>query len=1300
MLFDELLVGEGSSHPMWIPLHVHSQYSILDAIASVQAIAQKAAALGLGAVALTDHGNLFGAIDFYKACYAVGVKPIIGCEFYVAPHSRHTKEKESGWRTSYHLTLLAKNEIGYHNLCKLSSLGYLEGFYYHPRIDQQLLELHHEGIICLSGCLSSRVAREVLQGTADTLLAQVQWYHQLFGDDYYFELQRHTMSEIALEQDGFFSEPWRLQRYQESSSQQEKVNQALIALSKQLSIPLVATNDSHYIERHEWRSHEIFLNIQSGEPCEIWEKDSLGQPKFRLPNPKRMTYPSNEHYFKSAEQMAELFADLPEALQTSCDIAAKCELSFDFKARHYPVYLPPALQHAQNYTKEEQQAASTQYLWQLCEEGISRRYTSERLAKIQQIFPEQEPMQVVRERLNYEMGVIIPKGMGDYLLIVWDFIHWAKSQGIPMGPGRGSGAGSIVLYLIGVTDIEPLRFHLFFERFINPERPSYPDIDVDICMDRRQDVIHYTLKKYGHDKVAQIITFQTMKARMAIKDVGRVLSVPLAKVNSICKLVPEDLNITIEKALEKDAELRQLVADDEEVQRVIAIARQLEGSIRGTGIHAAGLIIAGEPLMELIPICNAKDSTIPATQYSMKPIELVGMLKIDFLGLTTLTAIQHCVADVAATTGNTIDWINLPLDDSATFALLNQGKTMGVFQLESPGMQELARQLHLDCFEEIIAVGALYRPGPMDMIPSFIQRKHGVEPIDYDHPWMKQILAETYGIMVYQEQVMQIASKLAGYSLGEGDVLRRAMGKKDQAEMGRQREKFRLGALQNNIEPAISMAIFDKMEKFASYGFNKSHAAAYGYLSYVTAYLKANYAREWMAALMTCAKDDLTKVAKFMREAKEMHIAILPPDVNEAGKAFVATFQGIRFAMHGIKGVGEAVVDAVIEERQRGGPFLSLYNFFKRVDIKRVGKKSVEQLIDAGCFDFTGWSRDALANSVEAMFASVSKEQKEQAKGFLSLFDMIGESEEKRFQNPPPVPQPRTALALLVREKELLGLFLTGHPLASYHEVLQRLSCVPLDQIEQMAEGTLLRAAFILETVDVRLSQKTQKKFAITRISDGFTSFELPIWPDLFEEKQPLLHENQLLYAILQVELYEGQQRLSCRWLDDLTRADEAMIVACDSAFDRLKFHAAMRAGLRAGPRAGARGGGQYNQRAQAKEKDQDKERDSPAPAATAAVPKSLESYPAVNPQKTMSHQIIRIDLDADLLRMSHILRLKELFALHSGAVAVHLRFFSKQALFATLHVDSRLTVQLGEPLLAALQQLGSAIRSIHHPDS
>ncbi|MFN0064646.1 MAG: DNA polymerase III subunit alpha [Chlamydiales bacterium] len=1225
---------------MWIPLHVHSQYSILDAAASVEGIAKKAKEFGIESVALTDHGNMHGAIDFYKACLKYEVRPILGCELYIAPQSRFEKKRVGpGVRNAFHLVLLAKNDVGYHNLCVLSSKGFLEGFYYSPRIDKELLAEYAEGLVCLSACLSGQVADAALR-SEEALEEEIRWHHDLFGDDYYLELQRHKMDDSQVAQLG---ETWLKQYYEEFIGKQERVNQILIEQSQKRGIPLVATNDSHYIEQEDWQAHEILLNIQSGEPVEIWEKDNHGNPTFRVPNPKRRVYASHELYFKSPAQMTELFKDISEAVSNTVLVANKCCVEIDFKTKHYPVYVPPHLE-GKKFSTETRLQESERYLRKLCEEGIPKRYTPARLAKVEETYPDKDPMDVVRERLEHEFQNIAKMGMCDYLLIVWDFINWAKSQGIPVGPGRGSGAGSIVLYLIEITDIEPLRFHLFFERFINPERISYPDIDVDICMSQRSKVIDYTVGKYGKDNVAQIITFGTMKAKMTIKDVGRVLSIPLSKVNHIAKFVPEDPNMTLEKALDIDVDLYNLYTNDPDAKRIIDLGKRLEGSIRNTGIHAAGLIISGEPLTDHIPVCLAKDSEMAATQYSMKPVEAVGMLKIDFLGLKTLTSIQICVDAVFEKTGKRIDWVNLDLEDRATYQLLCQGKTLGVFQMESGGMQELARHLQPDKFEEIMAIGALYRPGPMDMIPSFIARKHGKEPIDSDHPLMEPILAETYGIMVYQEQVMQISQVLALYSLGEGDVLRKAMGKKDAEQMSKEREKFRAGCLKNGIEEGTAKAIFDKMEKFASYGFNKSHAAAYGFLTYITAFLKANYPKEWMAALMTCDCDDVSKVAKFIRECQAMDIPILPPDVNEAGKEFVATEKGIRFAMTGIKGVGEGVVEAILEERKKRGPFLSFHNFFERIEVKRVGKKAIECLVDAGSFDYTQWGRDALRLSIEEMHSKATKEQKEKETGVMTLFSLMGQERESRFEKPPTVTKPTPKGEILTREKELLGFFLTGHPMDSYRNVMERLSCMPLSDIDSFEHNSVIRAAFIVESVQVRISQKKQQKFAILRISDGMEGYELPIWSDLYAQKYALLEENQLLYAVLQIDRREENVRLSCRWLADLTKVDEAMIEECDHAFDRAKLQIART------------------------EFVSQKKRESP---------------------KEEKMETLILQMDAQKARLSQVLELKKLLLEYAGDQPVDLVFYVQGSYYSKLLFNIPTKVQRSATLEKKLKQLG-----------
>ena len=833
------------------------------------------------------------------------------------------------------------------------------------------------------------------------------------------------------------------------------------------------------------------------------------------PNPKRTTFSSHEYYFKTQAEMNSLFEDLPELLANTQDIVNKCEVRLDFETKHYPIFSLKATTNAEEYLK------------QLCEEKISTRYTKNRIEKIAEIYPTKDPNQLIRERLTYELDIITSKGLTDYFLLVWDFIHWAKNNDIPVGPGRGSGVGSIVLYLIGVTDIEPLRFHLLFERFINPGRLSYPDIDVDICMERRSDVIKYTIQKYGKENVAQIITFGTMKAKMSVRDVGRTLNIPLSKVNHIAKLIPDDLNITIEKALEKSPDLYRLTEQDEETRSIISAAKILQGSIRNTGIHAAGLIVCGEPLVEHIPICIAKDTDMYVTQYSMKPAEQVGMLKIDFLGLKTLTSIKHCVDRIRHSHNIQIQWNDLPLEDQETFELINQGKTVGIFQIEEGGMQDLAQQIHIDHFEEIIALLALYRPGPMEMIPHFIARKWKREPIEYEHPLIEPILKETYGIMVYQEQIMQIAQELSNYSLGEGDILRRAMGKKDAKEMARQRKKFISGCEANNIHADTASSIFNKMEKFAEYGFNKSHAAAYAYITYVTAYLKAHFPAEWLASLMTCDRDDIAKVARFMHEAQQLNISCLPPDINDSTTSFIATSQGIRFALSAIKGVGTQAVEAIMEERNIR-PFSDLKDFIQRIDPKRVGKKTIELLIDAGAFDTIGSSRDAQLALLTSGYDSIQQTKREEEKGIFSLFNHEELLAPVAAHHTPQ----RSKADLLLREKQLLGIFLSGHPLHEHKEMLQPLNPISIPDALALQEEDLFYMAFVIEHVSIKTAAKSKRKFAIITISDtSKQTLELPIWPDIYETHQELWKENSVLFGIFATEKKEDEITITCKWI-------------------------------------------------------------------------------------------------------------------------------------------------------------------------
>ena len=1093
-------------------------------------------------VALTDSGNLYGAIDFYKACKKSGIKPVIGCEIAVALDSYEQKEKNDD---PYQILLLAKNIEGYKNLCILSSLAFTKGFYYIPRIDFSLLSQHKNGLICLSGHTKGFIGKYLAKGNEETCCKTLDMYHNLFGNDFYFELQRHGSSHEDIEYDGMAQESWLYQQYESYITSQSSVEHFMLTEGKKRNIPLVCTNSCHYALREDWRAHEILLNIQSGEPCLFRHKDLHTGGSFTEKNPKRATFPSHEFFFKSPEAMRNLFSDLPQAIENTSIIAQQCDVKIDFDTKHYPVFnVPGPLSREENVKN---------FLLSMCEEAIPQRYTEAHLQKVQEQYPQKNPLDVVRNRLSYELDIIISKGLADYFLLVWDFIYWAKKKKIPVGPGRGSVVGSIVAYLIGITEIEPLRFNLFFERFINPGRISYPDIDVDLCMDKRGEVISYIVEKYGREKVAQIITFGTMKAKMSVRDVGRALNVPLSKVNNLAKLIPDDLNITLEEALEKEHDLEAICKQDEEAFSIMQAAKILQGSIRSTGIHAAGVIICADSLIDHIPICTAKDSELFATQYSMKPVEMVGMLKIDFLGLKTLTVLKLCADDVNKNRSDPIDWCSLPLDDKQTFDMINHGKTLGVFQIEEGGMQALVQKLHLDKFEEIIALLSLYRPGPMEMIPSYIARKWGQEQVIYDHPLIEPILKETYGIMIYQEQIMQIASELAEYTLGEGDVLRRAMGKKDAQEMKNQRTKFTQGAIKKGISEEIATTIFDKMEKFAEYGFNKSHSAAYGYLTYATAYFKAHYPASWLAALMTGDRDDVEKVARFMREAQEMGIACLPPDINESDHTFTATPQGIRFALTAIKGVGDAAAQAIIDER-KNSPFTSLYDLLYRTDPKKLGKKMIELFIDAGALDQFQWSRDELLASLENMFEDVQRIKKEHASGVLSLFDAFPEETPSQCLTPSTPKTIRTTEELLFREKQLLGLFLTGHPLSCYETSLRTLACISIQEALTVPTSTVFRMAFVVETCEIKITSKSQKKFAILSISDGNSeNLEMPIWPDLYEENQPIIFENNLLWGVFAKETKDSETIISCKWIGQLRSITQKEIEKSYVAYEKAK---------------------------------------------------------------------------------------------------------------------------------------------------
>ncbi|HXH81448.1 MAG TPA: DNA polymerase III subunit alpha, partial [Candidatus Tectomicrobia bacterium] len=893
------------THAEFVHLHVHSEYSLLDGAAQLEKLVAKAKALRFPAIALTDHGNLFGAIDFYLAAQKAGIKPIIGCELYVAPGSRKDRgSQDGGYEGANHLTVLVRDARGYRNLIKLVSKAYLEGFYYKPRVDKALLAEHAEGLLALSGCLNSEVSRLISAGEPARARQAAGWYQDVFGKDAYFmEVQAHGLSE------------------------QVKVTAETVAIARAIGAPIAGTNDSHYLEAGHARAHEALLCIQTGAT---------------MSDPDRWRFSSDEFYVKSAEEMARVFADLPEACRNTLAVAERCNLTLEFGRFHLPRYRVP-----EGHTLES-------YLEELAREGLRRRYGP-------------SPGDAVEARLAHELAVIQKMGFAGYFLVVWDFIHYARQHGIAVGPGRGSSAGSLVAYCLGITNIDPLRYGLLFERFLNPERISMPDMDIDFADDRRDEVIRYVADKYGRDRVAHIITFGTLGAKAAIRDVGRVLGMSYADVDRIAKLVPNfPLNITLDDALAKSPPLAEMVRTQAHVKELWDIAKTLEGCTRHASVHASAVVISDEPLDEHVPLYKDPKRPELITGFAMGPIEKLGLLKMDFLGLRTLTVLASTVELIRESRGVTIDLDAVPLDDARTYALLGEARTFGVFQLESAGMREALRGLRPERLEDVIAMVSLYRPGPMELIPDFIARKHGRARITYEHPAMETFTRETYGIMVYQEQIMQIASEMAGFTMGEADTLRRAMGKKDRDLMARQREKFLAGCKERGTSAAKAERVWELMEKFAGYGFNKSHAAAYALVAYQTAYFKANYPVEFMAALLTSEMGDTDKIVKYIEECRAMGIPVEPPDVNASGVQFTVEGNAIRFGLAAIKNVGEAAMESILASRQREGRFTSLDDFCARVDLRLVNRRVLESLIKAGAFDSLRLTRAHLMASVDS----------------------------------------------------------------------------------------------------------------------------------------------------------------------------------------------------------------------------------------------------------------------------------------------------------------------------------------------
>lgn len=1039
----------------FVHLHVHTQYSLLDGAIRIGDLVKKAVEYGMPAVALTDHGNMFGAIEFYLKCQSAGIRPIVGCEVYLAPESRFSKDAKGIGEASYHLVLLCQNLEGYRNLSRLVSIGYKEGFYYRPRIDKEVLRQYSTGLIALSACLKGEVAWLCESGRMDEAKAAAAGYAEIFPGRYYLEIQHNTLPE------------------------QEKANRGLIQIAADLGLPLVATNDCHYLNREDAKPHEVLLCIQTGKTMD---------------DPSRMCFSADEFYFKSPAEMAASFAHVPEAVANSLAIAERCDLSFDFKSYHFPRYpLPDGVSLEEELTR-------------LAEEGLNTR-----LAQIRRKRPDftDEEEQVYRNRLKTELDCIIQMGFPGYFLIVADFINWAKKQGIPVGPGRGSAAGSLVAYAIRITDIDPIPYNLLFERFLNPERVSMPDIDVDFCQNRREEVILYVTEKYGRDRVCQIITFGTMAAKGAIRDVGRALNYSYGEVDKIAKLVPNVLNIQLADAIKMEPKLAELAAADPRIRELLDTALCLEGLTRHASTHAAGVVVAPDALEEFCPVYMDQKSNSITTQFSMKYVEKIGLVKFDFLGLKNLTVIDNAVKLVRAGKKPDFDISDLEDNDEATYQLLQAGNTTGVFQLESSGMKELLVKLKPSCFEDIIAVCALYRPGPLGsgMVDDFIDRKHGRKPVTYDLPQLQPILKDTYGVIVYQEQVMQIARTLAGYSLGGADLLRRAMGKKDPVEMARQRDIFLAGARENGIDGKKAEAIFDLMAKFAEYGFNKSHSAAYALIAYQTAYLKAHYPVEFMAALLTEDMESSDKVTKNIAECREMGIQVLPPDINASDLSFTVRDNSIRFGLGAVKNVGASAVEAIIEARS-GGNFRDLFDFCSRVDLRRVNRRVIEALLKCGAFDSTGARRAQMAAVLENAMEIGQKLQKERAGAQASLFDEeeVVKTGGNGFATLPDIPEWREK-ELLSFEKEALGFYITGHPLDRYADDVRRFATASTASLAEKEDRSEVKICGIVSALTEKITKKGDR-MAFAYLEDQLGTVEVMVFPDVYAGASGILKSD------------------------------------------------------------------------------------------------------------------------------------------------------------------------------------------------
>ncbi len=1051
-------------------LHVHSEYSLLDGAAPVKGLVKAAKEMGMKAVAITDHGVMYAAVDFYKEAVKEGIKPIIGCEVYVSQRTRFDKQKELDSRM-YHLVLIAKNNNGYKNLIKIVSDSFVDGYYYKPRVDKELLKEYSSDLICMSACLAGELNSYILNGDYEKAKQTAIWYKEVFGaENYFIELQDHGLEE------------------------QKKATPQLIKIANEIGAKTVATNDMHYIKKEDASYQDVLMCVQMGKTVN---------------DPDRMKFSTDEFYMKSADEMYDLFSYIPEALENTEKIADMCNVTFDFDTTYLPKFDVP-----EGFT-------SFEYLKKLCLNGLNKRYSP--------VTDEHN------QRLEYELGIINSMGYVDYFLIVWDFIKYAKDNGIPVGPGRGSGAGSIVAYCLDITTIDPLKYSLLFERFLNPERVSMPDIDTDFCIDRRSEVIDYVIEKYGKDRVAQIITFGTLKARAAIRDVGRALDVPLSVVDTVAKLVPSDLNMTISKALEISGELKAMYDEQPDIKELIDTAMAVEGLPRHSGVHAAGVVISGESVDTHVPLQVSKG--VITTQYHMDNLGELGLLKMDFLGLRNLTVIKNALDNIYNVRGIKLNLENLTYDDKEVFSLISSGNTTGIFQLESEGMREFMKELQPSSLEDIIAGISLYRPGPMDQIPRYIKNKNHPEKITYKHPLLEDILNVTYGCIIYQEQVLQIVQKLAGYSLGKADLLRRAMSKKKHDVMAREREYFIYGqkddngnviikgAIANGIDEKVAISIFDEIMDFASYAFNKSHAAAYAVVAYQTAFLKTFYCAEYMAALMSSTMDNTDKTVEYISECSDMNIPLSPPDINKSYYCFSVEDSRIRFGLEAVKNLGHRFLVSIAEEREKNGDFKDFVDFLERMNGKDLNKRGVENLIKCGAFDCFGVYRSQLLASYESLMAAVSEEIKNNIEGQFSLFEDESDSPETHYDFPK---LPELAKKdLLSYEKETMGLYLSGHPLEDYKDSLKAISTTTIAKINALVEQTENGDFVIKQDAPIKdgdmvticgivssrknKTTKSNAQMAFLTFEDLYSTIEVIVFPKSYAKYSPIITEDSII---------------------------------------------------------------------------------------------------------------------------------------------------------------------------------------------